>query len=62
MCEYKLNVVTKSSQVLDQDSPLSARPGHRVVVEVELHNLTPSHQVGFQFIFEPDPFAGGRRD
>ena len=50
--ELKLNLVTKSSQ----DSPLSERSGPRVFVEVELHDLTPPHQVGFQFIFESQPF------
>ena len=56
--ESKLNIVTKSSK----DSPLSERTGHGVVVEVEMHNLTPSHQVGFHFIFKSHPFSGGRRD
>ena len=50
--ELKLNVVTKSSQ----DSPLSERSGNRVAVEVELHDLTPPHQVDFYFIFETNPF------
>ena len=31
-------------------------------VVVELHDLTPSHQVDFHFICESHPFAGGRRD
>ena len=52
--ELKLNFVTKSSQ----DSPLSERSGQNVVVEVELNNLTPSHQVDFQFIFKSHPNAG----
>ena len=38
---------TKSSQ----NSPLSVRSGHRVDVEMELHDCsTPSHQVDFQFL------------
>ena len=42
--ELELDHVIKSSQY----SPISEHSGNKVVVEVQLHNLTPSHQMDLQ--------------
>ena len=47
---------------LSKDFPLSERSGHGMVVEVELHNFDPSHQVDFNLFHKSHGFAGGRGD